>query len=528
MSIRKLIFIITILGVFAMAARFSIDTDTWWHLRAGQWVWENKSILQTDLFSYTKYGEAWEYPGWLMETFMFGIYQYLGPGGLNMMTAIFVAITFFVLWQTITGNNYLKAFVVVLAATTSGVYWAARPYLVTFLFSSVFLYLLEKEKKSWQERNTSDMGQEGIKIWILPLLMVIWANSHGGFAVGFILFGIYFIGSTFRLGVMNIYRHYRNSIGGKQKPVNEMEIPSTIDEPKSGKSSSFLNNLRRWEAFLFMGVLLVVAVSLNPSGPKILFYPFKTVGMGALNMYIEEWQSPNFHELRIQPFLLLLFLTFGAVGASKKRISIIDFLLVTIFGSLGLMAGRNIALFALAAPVVINRHAVAIVDAFGKDADWLKTTSESVSSTTRNILHWLLLVLVIGAVLYKTTFVVPKGKNEEYFSEVFPVDAVEFIKKSTFKGNLFNSYNWGGYLIWALSEHRVFIDGRTDLYEGEIIDQWVTVVQGNDGWEDILEKWNVEVILLEPYRPVVKDLNERGWELIYEDQQAVLFQKNRP
>lgn len=511
-----------------MAARFSIDTDTWWHLRAGQWVWENKSILQTDLFSYTKYGEAWEYPGWLIETIMFMIYQYLGPGGLNILTAIFVALTFFVLWRTIPGNNYLKAFVVVLAATASGVYWAARPYLVTFVLSAVFLFLLEKERECWRGTNTTEMGPKGIEIWILPLLMILWANSHGGFAVGFILYGIYFIGLTFRLGVINIYRHYRNNIGGKHRPVNRLEPPSTIDEPKSGKSRSFLNNLRRWEVFLLMGVLLVVAVSLNPSGPKILFYPFKTVGMGALNMYIEEWQSPNFHELRIQPFLLLLVLTFGAVGASKKRISIIDFLLVTIFGSLSLMAGRNIALFALVAPIVINRHAVACLDAFQKDADWLKTTSESASSMTRNVLHWLLLVLVIGAVLYKTSFVVPKTKNEEYFSEVFPVDAVEFLQKTTFKGNLFNSYNWGGYLIWAFPEQRVFIDGRTDLYEGEIIDQWVTVVQANDGWEEILEKWHVEVILLEPYRPVVEDLSERGWELIYEDQQAIVFQKYRP
>lgn len=525
MSIRKLIYIITILGVFAMAARFSIDTDTWWHLRAGQWIWGNKTIPRTDPFSYTKYGSPWHYPGWVMQIGLFSVYKSLGSGGLNLMTAVFVALTFFFLWKTIHGNNYFKAFVVVLAATASGVYWAARPYLITFLFSAVFLFLLEKERKSWCSEEFSNKGSNKVRLWILPPLMVIWANGHGGFAVGFILFGIYFIGLTMVVGLKNIYRYY---LGAEENNKRDKDInpdSSGVGERERKQKGKDVHSLKRWGLFFFIGVLLVVAVCLNPHGPKMFMYPFKTVGMSALNRYIEEWQSPNFHELRIQPFLILLFLTFGAVGASKKQISIIDFLLVFVFGALSLMAGRNIALFALAAPVVLTRHGVAFANVLGKDAQWLRSGTKDASSRTRNLLHWVILILVVFAVGYKTYLVLPESKNEEYVNEYFPVEAVEYLKEIEFGGRLFNSYNWGGYLIWALPEHPVFIDGRTDLYEGEIIDQWVSAVQAEEGWENILEGWGVEVVLLEPFRPLVDELGEQGWVLGFEDEQAVIFMK---
>jgi hypothetical protein len=461
----------------------------------------------------------------MMQLGLFGIYKCFGYGGLNFMTAGFVALTFFFLWQTISGNNYFKAFVVVLAAAASGVYWAARPYLITFLLSTLFLFILEKERRSWDSDETSHEGSKWINLWILPLLMIIWANSHGGFAVGLIIFGIYFIGITFRIGVKKICVNYLRGLKNNRDAEDVIRASSAVEEKGPKQSGETIHVLKRWERFLLIGVLLVVAVCLNPHGPQMLLYPFKTVGMSALNKYIEEWQSPNFHELRIQPFLLLLFLTFGAVGASKKQISMIDFLLVFVFGSLSLIAGRNIALFALVAPVVMTRHGVAFSKSFGKDAEWLRSRSIDMSSKTRNLLHWVLLILVVGAVIYKTYLVLPESKNKAYFTEYFPVEAVEHLREMEFRGRLFNSYNWGGYLIWVLPDHPVFIDGRTDLYEGEILNQWVLAVQVTEGWEDILEEWDVGIVFLEPYRPLVDELGDRGWDLVYEDQQAVIFRK---
>jgi hypothetical protein len=133
LTTRRLVTWIAFLAVFTMAARISMDTDTWWHLRAGQWIMEHGLVPQADPFSYTRLGAVWQYPGWLVEVPMLWLYRLLGPGGLNLWTAAMVTLAFAFLWRALSGGPFLKAFVVVLAATASGVYWAARPYLVTFL-----------------------------------------------------------------------------------------------------------------------------------------------------------------------------------------------------------------------------------------------------------------------------------------------------------------------------------------------------------------------------------------------------------
>ena len=522
MNTRKLIFLITILSVFAMAARFSVDSDTWWHLRAGQWIWEKKSIPRVDHFSYTQRGEAWHYPGWIWEVIMLGIYSQFGAGGLNLMTAFIVALTFLFTWFTIRGNNFIKAFVVILAAAASGVYWAARPYLVTFLFTAVYLSILERERSNWQEPYAKQAGGVTHYDWLLPLLMIFWANSHGGFAVGFIIFGIYYLGLTFHVGVKNIWEFQRGKLGNFMNRVRGQDSEKRNSSRERKIQTKTSANVTQWHRYLLIGLGLIIAVCLNPYGPKMLVYPFRTVGISALQMYIEEWQSPDFHQARIMPFLILFLLTFGSVGASEKKISIGDFLLVSVFGTLALTAGRNIALFALAAPIVLMRHAVDISGHFRKGADWVGNKDQN---KKMKVINGLILTIVALAVVYKSYLVYPEKNNQEYIAELFPVEAVEHIKKSEYQGHLFNSYNWGGYLIWSLREYPVFVDGRTDLYGDEIVDQWVTVVQGEKGWEQILQRWDVNLILIEPYRPIVMELNEKDWERVYQDTKSIIFKR---
>ena len=209
MSTRRLVILLTFLAIFAMSARISIDSDTWWHLRAGQWIVSNHTILQTDIFSTTRNGAPWNYPGWLVEVPLYWIYSATGPAGLNLWTAATVTLAFFFVWLTLSGGVFLRAFTLILATAVSAVYWAARPYLVTFLLAAIFLWVLE----GWRWKPTRKKER---LLWLLPLLMVIWANSHGGFAVGFILIGIYLAGEI--LGWLSLrWRMHRQTINDKQQ-----------------------------------------------------------------------------------------------------------------------------------------------------------------------------------------------------------------------------------------------------------------------------------------------------------------------
>ena len=137
----------------------------------------------------------------------------------------------------------------------------------------------------------------------------------------------------------------------------------------------------------------------------------------------------------------------------------------------------------------------------------------------------ILLGVLIIAVLLKVSLVYPESANNKVFQDTLPVEAVNFIKSNHLQGRLFSSYNWVGYLLWTLPEYRVFIDGRTDLYNDEVINQWLQVVRAEDGWQNVLEEWNVHLILLEPTMKVVELLPGNGWRMVYADREAVIYTK---
>lgn len=503
--------------IFIMAARISIDTDTWWHLRAGEWMLDNHALLRVDVFSYTRVGADWDYPGWLVEIPMTMIYRLLGWGGINLWTAIMVSAAFFFLWYTLEGGFFLRAFTLILAAATSAVYWAARPYLITFLLAAIFLWVLEDYR--WRRAN---------RLWILPPLMLIWGNSHGGFAVGFLLWGIYFVGG---MQVWSLILH-----GLRNRAWRRTEPRIDTNEEKEGallpaSSMKFLSGFLRsgWESIdrklLWIGVFLLVAICFNPGGPTILLYPFKTVSIGVLKDYIQEWQSPDFHQRPVQPFAWMLLLVFGILGASRKRLAGIDFLLLAGFTYMSLLAGRNIALFALVAAPIITRHAQPLLEA---GARWLnlRNLSRPFPPAVQRALNIVLYGLLAVGIIAKLSLVFPASANEKAFRETLPVDAVQYLREERPAGRLFNSYNWGGYLLWALTEYPVFVDGRTDLYNDEIIGEWLHVVRADPGWEKILERYGVNVVLIEKGSALERVLGlTPGWNLAYQDEKAVIYQR---
>lgn len=486
MSTKKLVIWLAFLAIFAMAVKPSMDSDSWWHLRAGGWILSNRSVPHVDTFSYTRAGEPWEYPGWLVQAPMALIYRMLGPGGLNLWTAAMVTLTFALVWKTMNGGPFLRAFVVVLAAAASGVYWAARPYLVTFVLAAVYLFLLEKYR-----REPASGGWKNLA-W-LPVLMIVWVNSHGGFATGFILVGIYGAAETVRL------------VGLRTSLENLW---------KTGEGRRFLE-------LLGVGLLMAAAVCVNPHGPVMLFYPFKTVSISALGEFIQEWQSPDLQVGGSQPFIWLILTLIGALGVSQRRLALVDFLLIVVFLYMAFLAWRNVALFAVVAPMVITHHLGPVLDELGSRMGYRSETGPP--SRFQRRLNQALLGVFIIAVAARAAVDFPPERNWDVFRATLPVDAVEYIKAHDLPGRIFNSYNWGAYLLWELPSQPVFIDGRTDLYNDEIIGEWLKIVRAEPGWQTAMDDWGVQTVLIEPTLPLAGQLVAEGWREVYRDPVSVVI-----
>lgn len=88
---------------------------------------------------------------------------------------------------------------------------------------------------------------------------------------------------------------------------------------------------------------------------------------------------------------------------------------------------------------------------------------------------------------------------------------------------MLNSYNWGGYLIWALPEYPVFVDGRTDLYDDDLLTQYLAAVRAEPNWREVLQRWEIGVVLLEPNAPLVTLLRQQGWQTAAADELSVIL-----
>lgn len=487
MTFRRLVVVLTFQGLFTMALRVSTDSDTWWHLRAGMWMLEHRQILAFDPFSLTRIGSPWVYPGWLAQVAMAGLYGWLGYAGLNLLTAAAVTLAFAFLWRTLEGPDLWRAAVVLLAAATSAVYWSARPQILSFALTAAFLWILE-----WWRR------QEGKGLWALPPLMALWANLHGGFAIGLMLIGLYWLAEAV-----------------------ELVIPAAVVSARL--PAQWRARRGRMAALTAAAVLSAAAVALNPAGPTMLLYPFKTVSIGVLRDYIQEWQSPNFHRLEVQPFLWMLSGAVLALAFSRRSPQAAEVLNLLAFAYLSFVAGRNIALFALAAAPLVARHGRAALAPIAARIGPGRQVPERIA---RKLNLGLLALVIVGAAA-KAAVPLSNFQNEEILARQAPMAAVAWIQSHRPEGPLFNSYNWGGLIVWTLyPDYPSFVDGRTDLFDQDLLTEYLTAWRAAPGWQNVLERWGIRLALLEPGAPLALALQCAGWEVAYQDDQAVILMRS--
>ncbi|MFQ5921956.1 MAG: hypothetical protein ACE5M4_03865 [Anaerolineales bacterium] len=529
MSFRRLVPLVAILAVFTMALRFSIGPDTYWHLRVGDWILSEGSLPKADPFSLTRLGSEWIYPGWLAQIALIAVYQLLGFPGLNLLTALAVVAAFGFVWMTMRGEPLLRAFVLLFAATASAVYWSARPHIFTLVFTAGTLWAMARFRRDGSR-----------VIWLLPVMMVVWANVHGGFVIPILLIGLEILATLrdlllpkLRIAIQGKGRTLELegggaplADGGRTSEASGKEVQraptigKAIDEGVHKSGARQDPKVARLKTLVGVGLVGVAAIVVNPFGVDMLTYPFRTVSIGVLRDHIQEWQSPNFHQLEVQPFLWLLLLVLAAMASSPKRPTSIELIHVGVFAYLGFLAARNIALFALVAAPVLSNHLDAIL------VHWLphRISGQELPSRLTRPLNAILLVLIALAALAKGALPLSNKFNEETIAESMPARAVEYLRVNHPEGPLLNSYNWGGYVLWSLyPEYLSFVDGRTDLFDDVILEEYLDVWRGKDGWQASLDQWGIQTVLIETDAPLSRELLREGWTAVHEDDQASVF-----
>jgi hypothetical protein len=489
LTTRQLLVAVLFVAIFAMAVRQPTDTDTWWHLKSGQLMWENGHLLRTDPFSHTVAGAPILYPA-LFQGFLWPIYRALGLAGLALLLAGMIVASFALIYRQCDGRPYVAALAVLLAAIASSVVWAVRPHLVSLLLAAVLTYLLDRYRQNANSR----------WLWPIPLLVVLWVNSHGGFVIAFLLIGCHLVGEA----------------------LNRFTLASPALPRLSLKP------------LLVVFLLSIPAVLVNPNTFKMFPYALQTVSIGPLQDFIQEWAAPDFHNIQFQPFIWLLLLTIGAIGLSRRRADWTDLALVCLFAYMSLLAVRNIALFALVAPPILTRHAVPALDDLATAnprLSWLAALTHTLSPPRprrpQTLLNILLLILVVIGAGVKVGLDLARVEDPDVWGQGLPLEAVEYLRDRDLPGEMFNSYNWGGYLIWSLYPDKpVFVDGRTDLYalNSRVLEDYSQVHWIRPGWPQVLDNYDIGYVITERTGLLDMMLAEtEGWQPVHDDDLAVVY-----
>ncbi len=485
LSTKRLFSALFLLALLATAVRETLDPDMWWHLRAGEFVLQN-GLPRQDVFSFTVPHHAWVTHEWLSQLFMWLVYRAGGFSGLILVFAGLIALTFWLVYRVCAGRPYLAGFVTLWAAFAAAIVWGVRPQIFNLLLTAVFFFILEKVRA----------GANARWLWLLPPLTALWANLHSGYLLGVVLLATVAIGEAGqRIFAANFTNFTKKKI--LIRVIREI----------------------RGEKLFPVTAVSFLAAALNPAGPGLWLYPFQTLGSPAMQAYIQEWQSPNFHNPIFWPFAGLIFLGVLAWVFGGRRPSLTELLLFLGTAAAGLLSARHIPLFAIAAAPIISRH---LADALaGTRFDLLVDPPQTAVPRRLALLNWAVLGLMGLAVLAWTA--VKISGNETAVAARYPAAAVDYLETSGLAQQPgYNSYNWGGYLIWRGIP--VFVDGRADVYGDAFLFTYLQTFQATPQWRQPLAMYDVAYVLMERGSPLTAVLAaDPDWQEVYADGLAQVF-----
>jgi hypothetical protein len=491
---EKLYLIIALLLILIIAVRTPLETDMWWHLRAGEETLRNGEVYSVDTFSFTREGADWINHSWLSQVVMFLTFQGGSYYGLSIWVGLCAVLSMLFVYLQMKGHPLLRSFVLLFAAVVSSVVWSPRPQIHSLVLFSLLGYLIFQYKRT---------KKYGYLIGALPVF-ILWGNLHGGYVLGIILMGLVMSGEILNKILLK-------------------EFPDSLSWRQIGIFGIFL-----------LGSFLVVLI--NPFGLDMWRIPFNTVGVETLQNVISEWASPDFHQAFQQPMLWMMLGVFSLIGLSKKSIDGAELIPLIAFSWAALIARRNFGPFAIIAAPIFSKYLAALID------DWLSRAKQQIPWVDRilenskqnnkelkpgfkNLINLVIISLLVTGVCWKIIDV----NNTEFVLEaekdLFPVDAVAWLERSDIKGNMLNDYNWGGYLIWNLRDNPVFVDGRTDLFGDEILKDYLSVMSQQKGWEVILDEYQIVSVLVPEDSDIAKALRNANWEIIFQDSKAVIIQR---
>jgi hypothetical protein len=458
--------------VFYEARQFVVDPDLWWHIRVGQDILSSHHWPTTDPYSYTVAGDPWIAYEWLGDVVIGATAKVGGILGLAILlfaTASLVMLALYGYSTRRAGNSKAGFAVSLVLCSLAFASFSLRPQMFGYLFIVLTLIALDRFRT----------GQPRAA-YFLPLLFLIWINTHGSWVIGMGLVVLFLLSGLVEFKVGNV----------------------------EARKWSRDERIRIERVLLFC----LAAIPFTPYGTRLAAYPFTVASSLPLNVEnISEWLPMPFNLPGGKIFLAIILAFFVSQILAPLRFRAYDMILL--FGGV-VMACLHVRFLMLFVPFAAAVLSIVV-------AQWVPVYDRKKDLFLVNAA--LMIAAVFGMVHYFPT----SASLTKIAAKSFPVAAVEYLREHPAPQPMFNTYTYGGYLVGNLPSEKVFIDGRGDLYEDAgIFGEYLEVSDLKPGAFAVLRAHDIQSCLLDRKESLATALAANpGWELRYTDGVSALFVK---
>ena len=457
-------------GAFGVVRAFNVDPDLWWHIRTGELILSTHRWATTDPYSYTSFGAPWMSCEWLGDALFAAVYRMGGLRGMQALLVVLASAVMLALYGFATlrsGNSkagFVSAAVLLVLANAS---FNLRPQMLGYLFLILTLIALEFFRQ----------GKQRV-VWLLPILFVIWINTHGSWIIG--------------LGVIVLYI----ACGLVEFHIGSLEARRWTESERLRLEAVFM--------------LCLAAIPITPYGTRLAMYPFTVASSLPISVAnILEWQVMPFNLAGGKIFLALVlgfFLLQMAFNFSWPIFEVLLFL-----GGVGMacLHVRFVLLFVPFFAPLLATMAARGIPAYDRKKDQ----------------YLLNFALIAGIVIAIAHYFPSRTEIEKKVADAFPVHSLEYMQQHPVPGPIFNSYGFGGYMI--MSGYKTFIDGRSELFEQTgVLNDYMHITLMKPGAMKVLGGYRVRACLMQRDEPFATALAAMpDWQTVYSDPVSVIFVK---
>ncbi len=457
-----------------VAGKLFVEGDTWWHIVVGERILATHTWPTYDTYSFTADGSPWIAYEWLGELIMAGVSRLGGLRGLAvllvMLSITFVLLLFYFSWLRCR-KPLAAAMATAVVTPMAAACFTMRPQLFAYIFLLITLICLESFKQGRPKA-----------LWILPPLLLVWVNTHGSYVLGILAIGLYWL-----CGLAGF--RYGGLVADRWTEVQRRQL-------------------------LWVLLACSLAVTLTPYGTQLAGYPFRYLASQPyIAQVFTEWQP-----LELVSSFAWLFVIFLLFTLFLQVISPVDYPLevmaLLLFAAVETFAhARFIIFFALVyAPILATLL-----------SGWLPSYRPDEDHPVPN-------AVLIGTIICGIIGFFPsQAKLERTLAQTYPRNAVEYLRQHEVNARTFNEDTWGGYLIRTLgSEHKVFIDGRAEIYESTgVLEDYIAIAGAHENALTLLRKYDIEACLIHQNTPLGTLLAfSPDWKRVYADRQSIIFARS--